>query len=160
MSLKVNRMGRNVLRAVPHGGGREELAKYPHVPPFFSACAFAKKRPDPSNGGLRLPSTEDGPRSFDHPHAFSACRGVTLVGAMYGRLSDPGNISVGLFVTWGHASAQQLKRVLTDSDEGSMHLVNYVDEVPQQCDLSRASDNAPHVPIAATSAAPTFNGKL
>ena len=41
-----------------------------------------------------------------------------------------------------------------------MHLVNYVDEVLEHCDLCRARDKAPHVPIAGTTTAPMSNETL
>ena len=65
-----------------------------------------------------------------------------------------------LHVNWGHASAQQLKRVLADSVWNNMDLVGCVDEVMAQCEGRQASDKAPHVPEAGTSTVAMFNGKL
>ena len=56
-----------------------------------------------------------------------------------------------LRASWGHALAQQVKRVLMDSDEDNVRLLGYVDEVLEHSEVSRASDKAPHVPIAGTS---------
>ena len=65
---------------------------------------------------------------------------------------------MGLRVNWGHASARQLKGVLTEPNEENMHLVNYVHEVLEQCEICRASGKAPHVPIAGATTFQTFNG--
>ena len=39
------------------------------------------------------------------------------------------------------------------------HLVNHVDEVSENCDVCRAFDKAPRVPIAGASAVSMFNEK-
>ena len=65
-----------------------------------------------------------------------------------------------MHVNRGHASAQQLKRVSADPGRGNMHLITCADEVLALCEGCRAFDKAPHVPVAGTSAAATFNGKL
>ena len=57
-----------------------------------------------------------------------------------------GGITTKLHVNWGHASAQQLKRVSVHSE--NMHLVNIAGDVLQRCDICRPFENAPHVPIA------------
>ena len=38
--------------------------------------------------------------------------------------------------------------------------MNYVDEVLGQCEICRAFDKAPHIPIVGTSTAPMFNEKV
>ena len=53
-----------------------------------------------------------------------------------------------LHANWGHASAQQLKRALVDSDENNMHLLTCADEVLEEFEVRRAFDKAPYVPIA------------
>ena len=63
-------------------------------------------------------------------------------------------------VNWGRVSAHQLKRVLVDSDGGNSHLVNYVAGVLEHCEICRASDMAPRVPIAGTCAVSTFKEKV
>ena len=65
-----------------------------------------------------------------------------------------------LYVHWGHVSAQQLKRASLNSDGVTMHLLTCVDEVARQCEVCQASDKAPRVPVAGTSAVAMFNGKL
>ena len=47
-----------------------------------------------------------------------------------------------------------------DSDSGNAHRVNYVDEVLGRCEVRRASDKAPHVPISGTPTASMFNEKV
>ena len=41
-----------------------------------------------------------------------------------------------------------------------MRLLTSVGKVSEQCEVCRASDKAPHVPIAATRAVSLFSGKL
>ena len=40
------------------------------------------------------------------------------------------------------------------------HLVNQVDQVWETCDVCRAFDKAPHIPIAGSATAPAFNEKV
>ena len=61
-----------------------------------------------------------------------------------------------LHVNWGHASAQQLGRVLADPVGGNLHLPSCVGEVLEQREVCRAFDKAPHDPIAGASTAATF----
>ena len=61
---------------------------------------------------------------------------------------------------WGHASALDSKRVSADSEREAMGLVNYEDEVLEQCAICRASDKSPHIPIAETSTVLGRNGQL
>ena len=79
---------------------------------------------------------------------------------MDGCLLYPKRTIVKLHVNWGHASAQQLSRVLAGSDEDNMHLATETHEVVAQCEVRRAHDEAPHVPFAGTPTVPMFNGKL
>ena len=72
----------------------------------------------------------------------------------------PGEIIATVHVNCGHASAQQLKRVSSDSDAANMHLLTYVVEVFEQREVRRPFDEAPHVPLAGTPAAAMFNKKL
>ena len=62
-----------------------------------------------------------------------------------------------LHLNWRHASARQLTRDLVDSEGGNSHLADSVDEVPEQCELRRAFEKAPRVPIAGASTASVFN---
>ena len=65
-----------------------------------------------------------------------------------------------LHVSWGHASAHQLKRVLAESYGGNMHLITCVNEVVAQREVCRAFDKASHVPVAGTSTLAMFTAKL
>ena len=103
-------------------------------------------RPDLSNGGLHLPFTEDGLLRFGPPRTFSANAAATLEGARDDSVSGPRQITMKLHVKWGHASARQPTRELVDSEGGNSHLAGNVDEVPEQCELRRAFERAPHVP--------------
>ena len=80
--------------------------------------------------------------------------------AMDGCLPDPEPIVVKSHVNSGHASAQQLKRVLVDSSGGNMHMVKYVGAALGKRDACRPFDAAPHVPIAWAPALSMFNGEL
>ena len=61
---------------------------------------------------------------------------------------------------WGHASATQLRRVLVDSESGMSHLVSQVGQVLETCDVCRAFDKAPHIPIAGAATVSAFNEKV
>ena len=63
-------------------------------------------------------------------------------------------------MNWGHASAQQLKRTMVEADGRAGSLVQYVDEVVRNCEVCRAFDMAPSIPIAGTSTVSAFNEKL
>ena len=56
----------------------------------------------------------------------------------------------------GHASAQQLKRVLVDSDRLNMQLLSCVDKVVGQCEICRAFDGPPNLPIDGTAPVSSF----
>ena len=75
-------------------------------------------------------------------------------------ISDPKKVIMKLHAFWGHASATQLERVLVDSAGGMSHLVNQVGQVPETCDVCRALDKAPHIPMAGTTTVSAFNEKV
>ena len=106
-----------------------------------------------------MPLVDSGLLRFVLPNDFSACTAATLGDAREDSTSDPKKIIMKLHVNWGHASATQLKRVLVDSEGGDSHLANYVDEASENCDVCRAFDKAPHVPIAGAPAVPMFREK-
>ena len=60
----------------------------------------------------------------------------------------------------GHASGQQLRRVLVDTDGGIMHLLTSVDEILGQCEVCRTFDKAPRAPVAGAPTAPMFIERL
>ena len=64
-----------------------------------------------------------------------------------------------LHVNRGHVSARQLEEALEDSGGGNSHLMNYVDEVSEHCEVCRPFDKARQVPIAGTSTVSIFNEK-
>ena len=59
----------------------------------------------------------------------------------------------------GHASAQQLERVLADSDRDTLRALTSVDGELGQREVCRALDGAPHAPAAGTSTVVMFNEK-
>ena len=97
---------------------------------------------------------------MEPPQTFPTSKAVTLGDARDGCLSSPKMIIIKLHVTWGCTSAQQLERVIVDSDGRNMHLLNYVDDVSGRCEVCRTFKKAPNVPVVSTSAVSTFNGKL
>ena len=155
--LNVNEMGRYVLSAVEFGKGPPYWARVPVWAASYSEWPISEKRPDLSVGGLRLPLGESGLLRFVPPKEFSTCAAATSGDARGDSISDPKQIIMKSGVNWGHASASQLKRALVDSDGGNSHLVNFAGDVLDQCDVCRASDQAPHIPIADTSVASMFN---
>ena len=99
----------------------------------------------------------------------SSLRSSYRVFGLYGRaledarddcISEPKKIIAKLHANWGHAAASRLKRVLADSECGNSNLVNFADDVLEHCDVCKAYEKAPHVPIAGTSPASTFNEKV
>ena len=132
-------------------------------PKFSASClewVFARRRSYSPSGGLHFPFSDDGMCCFGPPQTFSACKAATLRGAMCGCLPDPKKIIAELHVNWENAATQRLKRVLVDPNGGKMHLVNCAGEVPEHCEVCRASDKAPHVPRTGTSAVSPFNEEL
>ena len=127
----------------------------------FSASFLERGPPRPrpylANGGICLPFTNEGLCSFSPPSTFSACKAV-MHGI--GNNSNPKKIIEKLHVNWGHASAQQIKRVLVAADGGNLPLLRHVEEVVNQCEVCRAFDKAPHFPIAGTATVSAFNEKV
>ena len=67
------------------------------------------------------------PVTFLTPQLFSACKAVSLRDAGNADISDSNKVIMKLHVNWGHASANQLRRVLLDSEGGYPHLVNFAE---------------------------------
>ena len=118
------------------------------------------QRPDLSDGGLHLSLKESGLLRFSTPKKIAACAAATLREAQDEGAADPKKIIMKLHANWGHASANQLKRILVDSDGGMSHLVAHVDSVLENCEVCRAFDKAPHLPIAGTSSVSCFNERV
>ena len=116
--LRVNDLGRYFLSAVNFGGRHGGVARSPYFPAAMAEWAGVRRRPKLENGGVRLPSTEDGMCSFTPPRTFPACEAAPLSDARDGALSDPKKIIMTLHVNRGRASARKLKRVLEDSEWG------------------------------------------
>merc|ERR1711951_45024 len=94
------------------------------------------------------------------PAIHGALTSTTLGEAVDGEKRDPKEIVRKLHVNWGHASAQQLKRTMVEADGRASSLVQYVDEVVRNCEVCRAFDMAPSIPIAGASTVSAFNEKL
>ena len=153
-------MGRRILSVLDFRKGRSGKRTGPTLATAFLGWYFTKKRPGLPGGWLHLHYERGGLCRFEPPHTFPACEAGTLGGAVYGNLSVPKEVTVKLHVNWCHTSAQQWRRLLAGSNGDSMHLVNYVDEVLEQCEVCRAMDKAPQVPTAGTSASSKFFEEL
>ena len=132
--LKVNRTRHYVLSIVAMAEGLPSANKGPPSSDPYFEWAFTMKRPSLPDGGLHLPHSVDGLYRFEPPNTFSACKAVTLVDAMDGRLSDPGAVIMKLQVNWGHASAQQPGNMHLAND---MHSSDSAGEVSGKCDARR-----------------------
>ena len=76
---------------------------------------------------------------------------MTLWGTAESRLPYPTKIDMMLQANWGHAPAQQLKRVLPDSAGKTIGLADHVDEAAHQPEVRRASEKVAYIPIAGAS---------
>ena len=76
---------------------------------------------------------------FDPPHTFPAREAAALGNVADSRLPDPNGITAKLHVTWGHASARRLKRVLVYLSEETAG----GETALQQRDVCRAFDKRP-----------------
>ena len=157
--LQVNEAGDYILSVVEFGTGPPRSDRRPSLAASYFEWSFSEERPDLSDGGLHLPHVESGHLRFVPPIEFSASTAATSGDARDDGSSDPEKINLKLRVNWGLASANQLKRVLVDSDGGMSHLANYAVGVLGNCDVCRAFEEAPHVPTAGASAVPMFNEK-
>ena len=129
-----------------------------HAASYFG-LAFSDKRPNLANGGLHLLHEEAGLYRFDPPRTFSARKGGTWGGATNSCLSDPKTRITGAQVNGGHSSALHVERVLADCDGETAGLVNYVASELEHCEICRAIQKTPHIPIAGTSTASARTGK-
>ena len=66
--LKLNHTGRYATSVVVFGERHSQSAKGPTFPASFFEWAFAKKRPNLSDGGLHLPYSKDGLYRLEPPH--------------------------------------------------------------------------------------------
>ena len=117
--------------------------------------------------GLRPPYEEDGLYRFEPPHTFSACRAVTLGGAMDGRPPDPEKIILKLSAKWVRASAQQLRRALAVSNFGMVSLLMSLfwplRQVGGKCDFlpcAPSSSGCSHCLVAAARSAVVRSPRL
>ena len=94
------------------------------------------------------------------PRALSASRAVTLGDAIDPCSSDSDEICMKLLVNRGRASTHQLRRVLADSDLEAAGLACCAGEVLEQCEICRAFDKAPRIPIAGTSIFSAINEEV
>ena len=158
--LGLNAMGHYVMSVVEFGKGRPKRTRDPQFSASYFEWSLMDKRPVFSDGGLHFPLKESGLLRFSTPKKFVACTAVTLGDEQGEGAADPNMFIMSLHTNWGHASANQLKRFLVDSDDGMSHLVAHVDGVLENCEVCRAFDEAPHPQIAGTSYVSCFNEKV
>ena len=89
----------------------------------------------------------------------AALTSSTLGEAVDGEKCDPREIVRKLHVNWGHASSQQLKRAMAEADGRANSSAQFVGEVVRNCDVCRAFDSAPPIPVAGTSSVSALNEK-
>ena len=145
----------------PCAMGRSGSGMRHEFPTAHVGRASVKRRQNLSNDGLYLPCTADGMRFFEPPSGLIGDQSCYLCGAQ--GTDVPPNLKkvvARLRVNWGHASAQQFKRVPADSDQGNLHLSNCVDAALARCDVCGALNKAPHTPITGTLSISTIGGKL
>ena len=145
--LRVNRAGHYSLRVADFRNDPSRIAsRRPDAPASF--CLIVHKFPNMSDGGTHFPYTPDGPFRIETPLAFAACEAVTLGAARDGSLTGPKKIIMKLHVDGGHASPQQWKRALVDSEGNNMHLPTYFGEVLAQREVCPVFEKAPRSPVA------------
>ena len=137
-----------------------------HFPLIESDClrfsspkkwSLMDKRPDLSDGGLHFPLNESDLLRFSSPKDAGVCSTVTPGVEQDNGAVDSDRFIMNLHANWGHASANQLKCFLADYDGGRSHLVTHMDGALASCEVCRAFDKAPHLPIEGTSSVFRFN---
>ena len=88
---------------------------------------------------------------------FCPIKAATLGDARESTPPDPKKITTNAHVKWGHESARQARRASVDPEGDNLHQPRRVGEVLGRCEVCRAFDEAPHVPVAGTSTASMFN---
>ena len=149
--LSMNEIGHYVLIAVEFGKVPPCSDRGPNSAASYVDWSFLEKRPDFSDGGLHLHLVGRGLLRFVPPKEFPACAAANLGDARDNCISGTKKIFMKLHANWGHVSAGKLERVLADLEGGNFHLVHFADEVLGHCDVCKASDKAPHFPIAGAS---------
>ena len=154
------RWGHYALCVVEFRRGPPRIDRGPNLAASYFEWPFAERRPDLLGGGSHFPLVERGLLRFVPPRDFSACTGVTPGAARGDSISDPGEIIAEYHVNWGHVSTSQLKRLLVDSEGGNSYLANFVDDVAEHCDVCKALEKAPRVPIPGATTVSMFNDKV
>ena len=83
--------------------------------------------------------------------SHNALASSALGDALDGEKSDPKEIVRRLHVHRGHAAAQQLERAMAGEYGRANGLIPLVGDVVRECDICRALDAAPAIPVAGTS---------
>ena len=109
----------------------------------------------PENASSAVPADR-----WSAPLIHNALTSTALGDALDGEKSDPKEIVRRLHVNCGHASSQQLKRALAEADGRADGLNPLADDVVRECEICRAFDVAPAIPVAGTLSASSFNEKV
>ena len=85
---------------------------------------------------------------------------TALGDALDGEKIDPEEIIRRFHGNWAHASAQQLKRTTAEADWRANWLIPLAGDVVRECDICRAPDVAPAIPVVGTSPVSSFNERV
>ena len=113
----------------------------------------------PSSGG-RLSDSGDEHCLFTAPRRFQAYKAVMLKDALNPSLPDAMGIFRELYLYWGPASAKNLKHMLADAGDVGKTALDAAEGLATQWGIRQALDKAPRLPIAGTSLALAFRGKV
>ena len=127
---------------------------------FLPPLRLGGLSPEPKTIVSQVPSVQEPVDKCNALPIHTALTSTALGDALHGAKTDPKEIVRRLHVNWGHASAQQLKRTMAEADDKAGILIPPVDDVVRECEIWRASDAAPTIPIAGTSQASSFHEKV
>ena len=104
-----------------------------------------------------VPSDLPARRRSDFP-IHTALTSTTLGDALDGEKRNPKETVRKLHATWGRASSQQHKRTMAEAGGKANRLIPPVGDFVRACEICRAFDVAPAIPVSGTSPASSFNG--
>ena len=157
--LRVNAAGHYILSVVDFRKHSSRSAlKCPDA--SGSRAYLVQQMPNVSSRGLHSPYTPEGLFRFEPPRTLAACKAVTLGDARTSSLTDPEMIATKIHVRWGHAAAQQLKRVLFDWESNNSRLITCVYEVFPRREFRQAFEKVPHALAAGTPTVAMSNEEL
>ena len=112
------------------------------------------------NGGVCSPDLASGLYQFSAPGQFDAYEDEMLEDAIDSSRGEAQGSAKNVHANRAHASAHKLLRTLVGDGGANKRLLGLADEVAGQCEVCQAFDRAPHLPVAGTSSASSFNKRL